>query len=173
MTGVATYRTERKQSQINFIARNYFVDRSLYLVLIATLDTAAGSQNFSVFAAKFLNSFKVHAPPRVKTPLIELPGTPPPEVVRLSSAVSNALAIKKVEPVYPIEAKAAGAAGLVQVRVLISEEGKLIEAEVLSGNELLRGAALDAAKQWTFRKWEKDGKPVKVESVLKFNFTLK
>jgi hypothetical protein len=36
-----------------------------------------------------------------------------------------------------------------------------------------RPLALDAAKQWTFRKWEKDGKPVKVEGVLNLHFTLK
>jgi len=174
MTGVATYRTEGKKSQIQFIARNYFVDRSLYLVFIASFDTAVNSQNFTASAAKFLDSFKLQVPPRVERRINELPGTPPPGAIRVSSGMlSGALAIKKVEPVYPSEAKAAGAAGLVKVRVLISEEGKLIEAEVLSGNELLRAAALEAAKQWTFRKWEKDGKPVKVESVLNFNFTLK
>jgi TonB family protein len=174
MTGVATYRAEGKKSQVKFIARNYFVDRFLYLVLIASFDSEVNSQDFSTPAARFLDSFKLLVSPRVNKHINELSGTPPPGTIRISSGMlSGALAIKKVSPVYPNEAKAAGAAGPVKVRVLISEEGKLIEAEVLSGNELLRAAALDAAKQWTFRKWEKDGKPVKVEGVLNFNFTLK
>jgi TonB family protein len=174
MTGVATFRVEGKKSQAKFAARNYFVDRSLYLVLVASFDAEMNSQDFSASAAKFLDSFKLHVQPRVNKHINELPGTPPPGVIRVSSGMlSGALAIKKVGPVYPNEAKAAGVAGLVKVRVLISEDGNLIEAEVLSGNELLRGAALDAAKQWTFRKWEKDGKPVKVEGVLNFDFTLK
>jgi TonB family protein len=174
MTGLATYQAEGKKSQVKFTARNYFVDRSLYLVLVASFDAEMNNQDFSVSAVKFLDSFKLHIQPRVKKPINELPGTPPPGVVRVSSGILlGVLAIKKVDPGYPKEAKAAGADGSVKIRVLISEEGKLIEAEVLSGHELLRSAALDAAKKWTFRKWEKDGKPVKVESVLTFHFTFK
>jgi TonB family protein len=174
MTGVATYRTESKKSQVKFIARNYVVDRSLYLVMVASFDAEMNGQDFSVSAAKFLDSFKLHVQPLMKKPINELPGTPAPGVVRVSSGIlQGVLATKKVDPGYPSEAKAAGVDGDVKIRVLISEEGKLIEAEVLSGNELLRSAALNAAKQWAFRKWEKDGKPVKVESVLTFHFTLK
>jgi protein TonB len=60
----------------------------------------------------------------------------------------------------------------VQVQVLISEEGRVIEADVAEWNPLLRQSALDAARQWVFRPTLLSGVPVKVQGVLTFNFTL-
>lgn len=104
----------------------------------------------------------------------DLKGEPPAGAVRVSSGIlQGALAVKKIEPVYPKAVRSAKAAGIVKIRVLLSEEGKLIESEVISGPELLREPALNAARQWTFRPYQLNGKPVKVESVLTFNFTLR
>jgi len=55
---------------------------------------------------------------------------------------------------------------------MISEEGRVISAEVVSGHPLLREAALQAAKQWTFKPTELSGVPVKVQGILTFNFAL-
>ena len=96
------------------------------------------------------------------------PNTPP----RVSEGVIQGLAIRKVSPLYPALAKAAHASGAVQVQILISEEGRVLSADVLSGNPLLRQAALDAARQWTFRPTLLSQVPVKVQGVLTFNFTL-
>jgi protein TonB len=81
-------------------------------------------------------------------------------------------AIKKVVPVYPPQAKAARMSGMVKVEVLFSEEGRIIEAEVVSSPPFLWEAALAAAKQWVFRPTELGGVPVKVQGILAFNFTL-
>jgi len=70
-------------------------------------------------------------------------------------------AIKKVNPRYPADAKATGVSGAVNVRVLISEEGKVIEAEAVSGHQLLGEAAVEAAKQFVFRPAEKSGVPAR------------
>lgn len=80
--------------------------------------------------------------------------------------------IKRVNPTYPQIAKAAKATGIVQVQTTISEEGKVIEATAISGHPLLRDAAVEAARQWEFPPTEVSGQPVKVKSVLTFNFTL-
>jgi TonB family protein len=77
-----------------------------------------------------------------------------------------------VQPLYPAVAKAAGVEGLVKVQVLVGEGGRVVSAEVLDGPPLLRDAALDAARQWEFKPYEVDGKPVKVRVVTTFNFTL-
>lgn len=82
-------------------------------------------------------------------------------------------AIKRPAPRYPAEAKAAGVSGPVSVRVLISEEGKVIEAEAVSGHQLLREAAVEAAKQWVFSPTEKSGAPVKTKGVITFHFNEK
>lgn len=62
--------------------------------------------------------------------------------------------------------------GLARVEVIFSEEGRTIEAEVVSSPPFLWEAALDAAKQWTFKPTELSGAPVKVKGILSFNFTL-
>jgi len=95
-----------------------------------------------------------------------------PRKLMVSGGVLQGKAIKRVRPEYPLEAKAAGVSGPVKVRVLISEEGIVIEAEVVEGHELLREASLAAARNWVFKRTELGGLPVKVEGTLIFNFTL-
>jgi protein TonB len=79
-------------------------------------------------------------------------------------------AINRVQPPYPPIARAAHASGAVQVQVTISEDGRVIEAAVMNGHPLLRDAALQAAKRWTFHPTELSGVPVKVQGILTFNF---
>jgi len=107
-------------------------------------------------------------PPPKPTP----EATPPPKKISVSGGVLQGNAIRKPQPPYPAIAKAARASGAVQVQVTISEEGKVIDAQVISGHPLLRDAALQAAKQWLFKPTELSGVPVKVQGVLTFNFTL-
>ena len=106
-------------------------------------------------------------------PTPEATPTPKPsEKIKVSGGVLQGSAIYKPAPVYPPIAKAARAAGSVQVQVTISEEGKVIEALVVSGHPLLRESARTTALQWRFRPTELTGVPVKVQGVLTFNFTL-
>ncbi len=107
-------------------------------------------------------------PPPSPTPTPRPTTTP----LRQSGGVLQGNAIKKPAPIYPQIARAAGVSGPVQVRVLISEDGRVIEAEVVNGHQLLHDAALQAARQWVFRPTELSGVPMKVEGILTFNFTL-
>ncbi|MEP7274178.1 MAG: energy transducer TonB [Acidobacteriota bacterium] len=100
------------------------------------------------------------------------PPPPPPKELKVSGGVLQGSALKKVQPPYPPIAKAARAQGAVQVQVTISEEGRVIDAQVVGGHPLLREAALQAARQWIFKPTELSGVPVKVQGVLTFNFTL-
>jgi protein TonB len=105
-------------------------------------------------------------PPPTPTP------APVPKKITISGGVLQGKAIKKVQPPYPPIARAARAAGAVQIQVTISEDGHVIEASVIAGHPLLREAALQAARQWVFQPTELTGVPVKVQGVLTFNFTL-
>jgi len=107
-------------------------------------------------------------PPPKPTP----DATPIPKKINVSGGVLQGSAIKKPAPAYPPIAKAARAAGAVQVQVTISEDGRVIDAQVVSGHPLLRDAAVQAARQWVFKPTELSGVPVKVQGVLTFNFTL-
>jgi TonB family protein len=98
--------------------------------------------------------------------------SPPPETRKVSEGVVRGNAIVKAQPIYPAVAKKMQAAGSVQVQVLISEEGRVIEASAISGHPLLLSAAVDAARKWVFKPTKLNGVPVKVQSVLTFGFAL-
>ncbi len=98
--------------------------------------------------------------------------TPRPTTQRVSGGVLQGNAIRKVQPPYPAEAKAAGVSGAVQVAVTVDEQGNVSRAEAVGGQPLLRDAAIEAARQWQFKPTELSGAPVKVQGILTFNFTL-
>lgn len=91
----------------------------------------------------------------------------------ISHGVLNGFALYKPQPVYPAIAKSAGASGLVTVRVLVDEQGKVIAAQAVSGNPLLRATAVQAARGTLFPPERLRGKAVKVTGVLTYNFGLK
>lgn len=109
--------------------------------------------------------------PRVVSPS-QTANVEAPKKIMVSGGVLQGSAIKKVQPPYPPIAKAARASGAVQVQVLISETGEVIDATVIAGHPLLRDAALQAARQWAFKPTELSGVAVKVQGILTFNFSL-
>jgi protein TonB len=79
----------------------------------------------------------------------------------------------RVMPVYPEEAQQAGLEGLVVLKVVIDERGRVGEIEVLRGvGHGLDEAAVAAVRQWRFRPATRDGKPIKVVHVIPFDFRL-
>ncbi len=98
--------------------------------------------------------------------------TPMPKKINVSGGVLQSGAVSKVQPAYPAMAKAARASGPVQVQVVINEAGEVIDAKAIGGHPMLRAAAVEAAKQWTFKPTELSGVPVKARGVLNFNFAL-
>jgi TonB family protein len=92
--------------------------------------------------------------------------------VVVSGGILNSKAVSKPAPVYPPEAKAAGAQGTVTVKILVDEEGRVAEAEAVSGHPLLREAAVSAARNSRFVPTRLSGQPVKVSGVITYNFVL-
>jgi protein TonB len=80
--------------------------------------------------------------------------------------------LKKVEPVYPEEARKKGLEGDVIVEATVDEAGKVKEAKVLRGVDGLNQAALDAVKQWTYEPVVVDGKPKAVKFTVTIRFKL-
>jgi protein TonB len=95
-----------------------------------------------------------------------------PQVVRLTSMLTQGRALRKIQPPYPPLARQSGVQGAVQVQISISEAGEVTEAFALSGHPLLRDAALRAARQWLFKPTELNGKPTRAIGVITFNFIL-
>jgi TonB family protein len=101
---------------------------------------------------------------------------PPPPVVastpqRISQQVLEGLVVKRKLPAYPPAARYMNAMGKVEVKILISEAGTVIEAEFIKGHPALKNAALEAAREWVYKPTTLNGVPTKVETVLTFNFS--
>lgn len=101
--------------------------------------------------------------------------TPPPPAVtgRPLSRMMQGNLIYKVEPIYPAIAKNVGVQGAVLIRALISREGTIEQAQVISGSPLLSRAALDAIRQWRYRPYYLNGTPVEVDTEITVNFVLR
>jgi len=83
----------------------------------------------------------------------------------------TAFATKRVVPRYPAMARQLGARGIVRVHVIV-EGGKVITVSRSEGPALLRSAAEDAVRQWTFQAVSIEGQPTRLSGYIDFNFSL-
>jgi TonB family protein len=82
-------------------------------------------------------------------------------------------AIRRVQPVYPSEAKARRETGKVNVFVMVNEYGDVISARAAPGpSPYLREAAAGAASRWKFAPTLSGGMPVKYAGKTVFEFNL-
>ena len=91
---------------------------------------------------------------------------------RISRSMQGYL-IRRVEPRYPDVARTVGLEGAVHIRAVISTEGKIEQAQIISGSPLFSKAALDAIRQWRYRPYLLNDKPVEVETEITVNFYLR
>ncbi len=78
--------------------------------------------------------------------------------------------VTKVTPEYPITARQITVTGEVQVRVLVSEKGNVLEAKAISGPALFRQSAEIAASKWVFKPAMLGGKLARAEGTIIFIF---
>lgn len=90
----------------------------------------------------------------------------------VKGGVLNGTALKLTKPTYPAAARAVRASGTVKIDVLISEKGKIISAEAISGHPLLVASARAAACSSRFSPTTLSGDPVKVRGVIVCVFKL-
>lgn len=89
-----------------------------------------------------------------------------------SDGVLQGMALSKPVPRYPDAARAARIEGTVRVRIVVGEDGSVLTAKAVSGRELLRNAAVDAACRSSYAPTLLSGTPVKVVGVISYNFVL-
>lgn len=107
---------------------------------------------------------------RKRALLIE--GKAHPSTTIAEGGVLQGYAIHKEQPDYPPAAKAERLSGTVFIQVEIDETGKVTNAKILCGADLLAVPSREAALNWRFKPTTLSGKPVKVMGVLTFNFVL-
>lgn len=86
--------------------------------------------------------------------------------VRISSGVMAAQCVRCPIPQYPEEVRRAHVSGSVVLHVVIGEDGTVRQATVVSGPEMLRQAWLDAVRQWVYRPYLLNGRPVAVDTTV-------
>jgi TonB family protein len=99
-----------------------------------------------------------------------VPPAVPKQPQKMSQGLLEGSVIKRRMPAYPLRARSMNAYGKVEVRIVISELGAVIEATAISGHPALRSAAVDAAREWVYKPTTLYGVPIKVETVLTFTF---
>ena len=76
-------------------------------------------------------------------------------------------------PDYPQIARVAGVEGVVLLQLLIGEDGRVEDVRILDGPEMLREAAVTAAKQGRFRPAQNQGRPVAAWVQVPMRFSLR
>ena len=105
------------------------------------------------------------------TPTVVAPTSSAPEPQLISTGSLSGRETKRVTPVYPSVARTRGVFGTVRVFAIVDENGK-VWVTSSEGPGLLRPAAEDAAKGWTFPPSTMNSKPVRFAGYLDFEFKL-
>ncbi len=101
-----------------------------------------------------------------------LPAAPVASTLRISQGVSQGLLIRKVQPVYPQNAKSMRLEGPVDMEAVIDREGKITNLKVLKGQPVLARAAVDAVRQWRYKPYYLDGEPVEIQTQITVVFKM-
>jgi len=86
-------------------------------------------------------------------------GIIPPGSVKAVGKIKPPKPIKMVKPVYPEEARKAGAEGVVVLQVQTDIYGRVASVKVLKSIPLLDQAAIEAVKQWVYEPVIVGGQP--------------
>lgn len=105
-------------------------------------------------------------------PVVSVVPKPKPAVQRVSEGITRGLLLKPISPVYPAIARAAGVRGTVILTAMISKSGTIESLQVVSGPEMLRGAALDAIRTARYQPYLLNGEPTEVQTTITINFTM-
>ncbi len=112
---------------------------------------------------------------QIATMAPEASGNKPPEAalpsiepVNIPEIAARALLTDQPALVYPASAK--GQQGTVILQVLIGRDGAVQDAKFLQGSFAFAKAAIDAAKQWKFKPYMLNGRPVSIQTSLTMSF---
>lgn len=117
----------------------------------------------------------IESPPKPDSPKPK-PAARPTTVdnrpVRVTSSMLQGKAIERAKPGYPPLAKQIHLQGDVSVEVMISPEGRVESARVVSGHPIFSQCSREAALLWRFEPTILNGIPVRVTGVITFVFKL-
>ncbi len=96
----------------------------------------------------------------------------PPQRIRLGGEIMKKQLRRRVNPLYPQEAKDQRLQGTVRIHIVLGKDGKVLQADIISGHPVLAQAALEAVRKWEYRPVLLNGQPVEVDSTVDVVFSL-
>jgi TonB family protein len=93
-------------------------------------------------------------------------------VAKTLSGITPGKLLTAVDLAYPEDAKVANVQGSVTLHATIGTGGDVQNISVISGNEMLRQAAIDAVSKWSYEPYRQDGAPIDMETIISVGFWL-
>lgn len=90
------------------------------------------------------------------------------EPVNVPEADERALLID--QPAIPYPANVKGDQGMVVLQVLIGRDGSVQDVKFLQGSLAFVRAAIDGVRQWKFKPYTMNGRPVSVQTLVTLQF---
>jgi TonB family protein len=93
--------------------------------------------------------------------------------ITVGNGVPAPAKVHDVPPVYPAVARQGRVQGLVELDIVVGEDGAVQETQVLrSSSAVLTDAAIDAVRKWRYAPTRVNGAPVPVRMTVQVNFVL-
>ena len=100
----------------------------------------------------------------------KLPETALPSIEPVSVPEVAERALLTDQPAIPYPANVKGDQGTVVLQVLVGRDGTVQDVKFLQGSLALARAAIDGVKQWKFKPYTMNGRPVSVQTLLTMQF---
>jgi protein TonB len=101
---------------------------------------------------------------------VPLAGSVPNLDSRNTAQLTPAKLLHRVDPVVPDFAKEEGIDGTVLLSAVIGTDGKLKDVKFVSGDRALAIEAFRAVRDWRYRPYMLNGKPIEAETRIVMNF---
>ncbi|HLH08453.1 MAG TPA: TonB family protein [Terriglobales bacterium] len=139
-------------------------------IVLASAKHAPAGEAPAPMAAPAIPVIGGAAPPPTTIPVTI--STPELAATARSTGVTAGVLIHRVSPKYPSAARSYSVSGEVVLKGRITKEGNVEGLKALSGNPLLSAAAIEAVKQWKYKPYQVDGKPIEMETTFRIDFAL-
>jgi TonB family protein len=92
--------------------------------------------------------------------------------VHLDEKAAQGRVTKRVNTEYPSDARIGHIQGVVALRVIVGEDGRVHALHVVKGHPMLAAAAYNAVRQWEFKPYVENGKTLPVDTNVTVTFTI-
>jgi general secretion pathway protein A len=99
------------------------------------------------------------------------PGPTPP-VANITNHLDPPKLLSSPPPSYPSVARSTNVSGSVLIDAVVDETGKVGDMKVLSGNPVLRQAAMESLRMWKYEPARLNGQPTSAHVQVRMNFSL-